>query len=118
MTRSATSLICSATGLGIWLRGYEAGAKPNLLRVVGVGEAGPAVLHAATVESDLFARVDLRLGAERNEYRAGREPRVRRRVGHERAIRPGPEGQQAGTRAALEMGLTQPQVNGATGDTA
>ncbi|HEX4131249.1 MAG TPA: hypothetical protein VHZ24_14510 [Pirellulales bacterium] len=45
---------------GRWLRGYEAGAKPNLLRVVGVGQAGPAVLHAAAVESDLFARVDLR----------------------------------------------------------
>ncbi|HWA99773.1 MAG TPA: hypothetical protein VG713_14820 [Pirellulales bacterium] len=45
---------------GMWLSSYEAGEKPNLLRVVGVGMAGPAVLHAAALERDLFARVDLR----------------------------------------------------------
>lgn len=43
-----------------WLRGYESSTQPNDVRIVGVGAAGPAVLHAAALEGDLFAAVELR----------------------------------------------------------
>jgi hypothetical protein len=44
-----------------WLRTYETtGDARNRIRVTGVGHAGPAVLHAAALERELFAQVELR----------------------------------------------------------
>jgi cephalosporin-C deacetylase-like acetyl esterase len=43
-----------------WLRTYETDEERNRIRVVGVGHAGPAVLHAAALERELFAEVELR----------------------------------------------------------
>jgi cephalosporin-C deacetylase-like acetyl esterase len=44
-----------------WLRAYDLPTgKRRAVRVVGVGQAGPAVLHAAALESELFAKVELR----------------------------------------------------------
>jgi cephalosporin-C deacetylase-like acetyl esterase len=48
-----------------WLTKYEAAidgdsAKPNQVRVIGVGNVGPALLHATALERDLFARVEVR----------------------------------------------------------
>jgi cephalosporin-C deacetylase-like acetyl esterase len=44
-----------------WLRTYETkGETRNRIRVIGVGHAGPAVLHAGALERELFAQVELR----------------------------------------------------------
>lgn len=44
-----------------WLRTYETtGDARNRIRVIGVGHAGPAVLHAAALERELYAQVELR----------------------------------------------------------
>lgn len=44
-----------------WLRTYEtSGETRNRIRVLGVGHAGPAVLHAAALERELFSQVELR----------------------------------------------------------
>lgn len=43
-----------------WLRTYETvGEARNRIRVIGVGHAGPAVLHAAALERELYAEVEL-----------------------------------------------------------
>jgi len=39
---------------------YEAGETPHRVHLVGIGETGPPVLHAAVLEPDLFASVELR----------------------------------------------------------
>lgn len=44
-----------------WLRTYETTRDArNRIRVIGVGHAGPAVLHAAALERELYAQVELR----------------------------------------------------------
>lgn len=44
-----------------WLRDFETvDGVPNRVRVIGVGAAGPAVLHAAALEPALFTHVELR----------------------------------------------------------
>ena len=43
-----------------FLAAYEAGAPPRRVHVIGIGEAGPPVLHAAALEEDLFESVVLR----------------------------------------------------------
>ncbi|MEO6741750.1 MAG: acetylxylan esterase [Chthoniobacteraceae bacterium] len=43
-----------------WLRTYENGTARNRIRVIGTAHAGPAVLHAAALERELFAQVELR----------------------------------------------------------
>jgi len=43
-----------------WLRGYESRDQPNRVRIIGVGAVGPAVLHSAALEAELFDRVELR----------------------------------------------------------
>ncbi len=44
-----------------WLQTYETtGDARNRIRVIGVGHAGPAVLHAAALERELYAQVELR----------------------------------------------------------
>lgn len=49
-----------------WLRTYETtGDARNRIRVIGVGHAGPAVLHAAALERELYAQVELRQTLDR-----------------------------------------------------
>jgi cephalosporin-C deacetylase-like acetyl esterase len=45
---------------GRWLADYEAGDKPNTVRLMAIGQAGPPALHAAALEREMFARLDLR----------------------------------------------------------
>ncbi|NQU20220.1 MAG: prolyl oligopeptidase family serine peptidase [Candidatus Nealsonbacteria bacterium] len=42
-----------------FLAGYQAGEKPNRVHVTSSGRVGPAVLHAAALEPQLFASVEI-----------------------------------------------------------
>ena len=43
-----------------WLQGYESTKKNHAVRIIALGATGPAVLHAAALEEQLFDRVELR----------------------------------------------------------
>ncbi len=43
-----------------FLAGYKSAGKPNRVSLVGIGQAGPAALHAVALEPQLFASLELR----------------------------------------------------------
>jgi dienelactone hydrolase len=43
-----------------FLANYEAGDKPNRVHLLSIGRTGPAALHAAALEPELFASIELR----------------------------------------------------------
>lgn len=52
--RAEDVLVCAR-----FLPGYEAGGKPNRVHLLSIGRTGPAALHAAALEPELFASVKL-----------------------------------------------------------
>jgi hypothetical protein len=52
--RAQDVLVCAR-----FLAGYRAGQKPPRVHVIAIGEVGPAALHAAALEPQLFASVHL-----------------------------------------------------------
>ncbi len=53
--RAEDVLVCAR-----FLADYESPGKPNAVHLVGIGRTGPAALHAAALEPELFASVSLK----------------------------------------------------------
>ena len=53
--RAEDVLVCAR-----FLARYEAGNKPNRVHLVSIGKVGPAALHAAALEPQLFASISLK----------------------------------------------------------
>lgn len=49
-----------AAALGRFLAGFESSASPRRVHLVAVGQAGPAALHAAALQPDVFASLTLK----------------------------------------------------------